>query len=382
MTRTLILGAGFGGLTVATELRQLLGAEHEIVLIDRRPDFLMGLRKLWAIVGLGSLEQGSRSRARLNQPGLRFLEEEVLTIDPERRAAQTESGWIAADHLVVALGAEPRPDLVPGLSEHAHNVWDPGAVPGLVDALKRLDRGRIAIVIAGVPYTCPPAPYECAMLLDDHLRERNLRDRIQVAVSTIQPLLMPNAGAEGSKWLGEQLEARQIEHRAGRRVERVEEDRVIFADGELTFDLLIGVPPHRPPAVIAESGLTGEGVWISVDPGTLRTTHDRVFAIGDVTIIKLANGLALPKAGVMAELEGRIVAAAIASDVRGDDPPSPFNGRGFCFMEVGKTSATMIEGDFFAAPEPRIQLRDVSEAHAREKHAFEAERLERWFGAG
>jgi sulfide:quinone oxidoreductase len=382
MTRTLILGAGFGGLTVATELRRLLGSEHEIVLVDRRPDFLMGLRKLWALVGLGSLEEGSRSRGALNQEGLRFLEEEIRSIDPAGRAAQTDSEWIAADYLVVALGAESRPDLVPGLTEHSHNVWDPSAVPGLVEALGRFDEGRLAIVIAGVPYTCPPAPYECAMLLDDHLRGLGLRERIQLVVTTVQPLLMPNAGVEGSEWLGQQLEARRIEHHTGRKVERVEEDRVIYADGELAFDLLIGVPPHRPPAVVTQSGLTGEGAWIAVDHATLRTAHDHVYAIGDVTMIKLANGLALPKAGVMAELEGRIVAAAIAAEVLGENPPSPFDGQGFCFMEMGKKSATLIEGDFFAAPEPRIRLRDVSEAHAQEKHTFEAERLERWFGTG
>lgn len=386
MTRTLILGAGFGGITVATELRRLLGSDrgsdHEIVLIDKRPDFLMGLRKLWALVGLGSLEEGSRSRARLDRAGIRFVEQEILALDPEGRAAQTSSGWITADHLVVALGAEPRPDLVPGLAEHAHNVWDASAVPGLIEALERFDEGRLAIVIAGVPYTCPPAPYECAMLLDDHLRELGRRDRIELVVTTVQPLLMPNAGAEGSEWLGRQLEARQIEHYTGRKVERVEEDRVIYADGELAFELLIGVPPHRPPAVVAQSGLTGDGVWIAVAPATLRTSHDHVYAIGDVTMIKLANGLALPKAGVMAELEGRIVAAAIAAEVCGEDPPSPFDGQGFCFMEMGKTSATLIEGDFFAAPEPRVRLRDVSEAHAKEKHTFEVERLERWFGTG
>jgi sulfide:quinone oxidoreductase len=259
-------------------------------------------------------------------------------------------------------------------------VWDPRGVPNLREALADLDQGTIAIVIAGVPYTCPPAPYECAMLLDDHLRGRGLRDRIELAVSTMQPLLMPNAGADGSTWLGEQLDARGIGHVTGRKVERVESDRVVFGDDELSFDILIGVPPHRPPAVIAQSGLAGEGPWIEVDRSTLGTSYDRVYAIGDVTKIALANGLALPKAGLMAELEGQRVAAAIAADLRDEDPPGPFDGRGFCFMEMGKTSATLIEGEFFAAPEPRVQLGGVSSDHARAKHRFEAERLERWFG--
>jgi sulfide:quinone oxidoreductase len=380
MTRTLILGAGFGGLTVATELRGRFGPDHDIILIDRRPDFLMGLRKLWALVGIGSLEDGSRSRALLEERGLRFLQEQILAIDPVTRSVRAETGSTDADHLVVALGAKPRPDLVLGLSEHGHNVWDPRAVPGLSDALAGLDQGTIAIVIAGVPYTCPPAPYECAMLLDDDLRQRGLRDRIRIVVSTLQPLLMPNAGAEGSAWLGEQLQARGIEHHTGRQVERVEADRVVFADGDLAFDVLIGVPPHRPPSLIADSGLAGDTPWIEVDPGTLRTSYEGVYAIGDVTKITLANGLPLPKAGLMAELEGERVAAAIAAELRGDEPPPPFDGRGYCFMEMGKTSATLIEGEFFAAPEPRVRLGDVSSKNAEDKHRFEAERLERWFG--
>jgi len=55
MSRTLILGAGFGGITVATELRRLLGDDHEVVLIDERDEFSMGLRKLWELVGIGTI---------------------------------------------------------------------------------------------------------------------------------------------------------------------------------------------------------------------------------------------------------------------------------------------------------------------------------------
>lgn len=379
MARTLILGGGFGGLTVATELRQL-DAEHEIVMIDRGEHFLMGLRKLWALVGLGGLGEGSRSRSLLEGSGIRFLQREILTIDPETRTVETDQGPVSGDYLVVALGAVPRPDLVPGLVEHGHNIWDAQAVPGLMSVLEGFGGGRIVILIAGVPYTCPPAPYECAMLLDEHLRERGLRERSEIWVSTVQPILMPNAGREGSAWLGERLAERGIQFQSGNKIERVHGDRVAFEDATLDFDVLIGVPPHRPPPVVTGSGLTAGGVWIEVDRASLRTPHENVFAIGDVTSIELANGLALPKAGVMAELEGERVAAAIAADVSGQEAPSPFDGRGYCFMEMGKTTATLIEGDFFAAPEPRVELRDVSPLHAEEKHRFESERLRRWFG--
>jgi sulfide:quinone oxidoreductase len=380
MTRTLILGGGFGGITVATELRRHLGDDHEIVLVDRREQFAMGLRKLWALVGIGSYEEGSRPRQRLSQHGVRFLHRQVTNIDPVKRRVATDRETLEGDYLVVALGAEPRPDLVPGLAEHAYNAWDEGAVPGLATAIGRFTGGRIAIVIAGVPYTCPPAPFECSMLLDDHLRERGLRDRTEITVATLQPMLLPNAGKEGSAWLADQLGARGIEFHVKRRVERVEPGHIVFTDGDLESDVVIGVPPHRVPAVVTASGLTGDGEWIAVDPATLETDHENVFAVGDVTQIKLANGLPLPKAGVMAELEGQRVAAAIAADVRGEASPRAFDGRGYCFIEMGKTKATLVEGDFFATPEPRIALKDVSAEYAAQKRQFEAERLARWFG--
>lgn len=381
MTRTLVLGAGFGGITVATELRRLLGDDHEVLLVDRAERFTMGLRKLWALVGMGSFEEGSRRRETLERHGVRFLRRRVTAIDPSARRVETEGGSQEGDYLVVALGAEPRPDLVPGLEEHAHNAWDAEAVSGLAAALGAFDRGHIAIVIAGVPYSCPPAPYECAMLLDDHLRQRGLREGTRMTVATLQPMLLPNAGPEGSAWLAEQLKARGIEFDVKRKVERVEAGRFVFADGgDLEADLLIGVPPHRVPAVVQESGLTGGGAWIGVDPATLATSHEKVFAIGDVTQIKLSNGLPLPKAGVMAELQGERVAAAIAADVRGAEPTPAFDGRGFCFLETGLDSAALIQGDFFAEPEPRVELQEISQRHAEEKHRFESERLERWFG--
>ncbi len=381
MSRTLILGGGFGGLTVATRLRSTLGDDHEIVLIDRSERFVMGSRKLWALVGLGSLEEGSRPRALLAEKGISYVPGEIAVIDPVNRTVVTSDGQFAGDYLVVALGADPRPDLVPGLAGNGHNIWDPRAVPGLIPILKGFTDGRIAVVIAGVPYTCPPAPYECAMLLDDHLRERGVRDRVRITVSTLQPILLPNAGAEGSAWLAERLADRGISFQTAKHVREVQPDAVHFEDATtLPFDLLIGVPPHRPPPVVGESGLAGDDPWIPVDPATLRTRFDGVYAIGDVTKIPLANGSALPKAGVMAELQGERVAAAIAADVRGEPAPSAFDGRGYCFMELGKTTATLIEGDFFAVPAPSVALKEVSQRYAEDKHRFEAERLGRWFG--
>jgi sulfide:quinone oxidoreductase len=381
MADTLILGGGFGGISTAYELRSLLGPEHRITLIARDPSFVMGLRKLWALVGAETLDAGTRWLQRLERLGLDHVPAEITSIDAAARLARTSEGDFRADHLVIALGAETRPDLVPGLAEYGHNVWKASEVAAAARALSELTSGKLLILIAGAPYPCPPAPYECAMLVDEYLREQGRRSAVEIGVSTIQPLLMPNAGRVGSDWVAGQLSQRGISFQTGKRITRVEADRVVYEDGEDPFDMLIGVPPHQPPAVVAGSGLVSESGWMSVDAGTLETQFEGVYAVGDVTLIRLANGLPLPKAGAIAELEGTRVARAIAAKVLGHANVPAFDGAGTCFIEMGKHEGALVEGRFYAQPEPDVRITGPSEANAALKRAFESERLARWFGS-
>jgi sulfide:quinone oxidoreductase len=218
------------------------------------------------------------------------------------------------------------------------------------------------------------------MHVHENLSERGLWERSEIEIVTVQPILMPNAGGEGSEWIAGKLAERGIGYRTGVKVERVEAGRVVLGDGEVAFDLLVGVPPHRVPEVVKESGLLGESGWVKVNKGTFETDYPGVFAIGDVTAVKLANGLPLPKAGIIAELEGERVAAAIAAAVQGEGAPPAFDGHGFCFFEMGTKEAALIEGEFYAEPAPRVTLAEPDAVHAEEKRRFESERLERWFG--
>jgi sulfide:quinone oxidoreductase len=341
----------------------------------------MGLRKLWELVGHGTIAEGSRSRALLSNHGVDFRQTDITAIDPVARAAETGAGRLEGDHLIIALGAEARPDLVPGLGEHGHDVWAFEGVAAATEALQAFEGGRLVVLVAGAPYPCPPAPYECAIHLHEHLLARGLRYETELSVATVAPMLMPNAGRKGSEWMGRQLDERAISYRVGARTERVEPGRVVLADGELPFDLLITVPPHRPPQVVVESGLAPDGAWIEVDAGTLATGHDGVYAVGDVMLITLTSGLPFPKAGVMAELQGLRVARAIAAELRGEEPPPPFDGSGFCPIEVGPGLAAVVQGRWYAEPEPVVAISGPNAALAADKAAFETEHLERWFGA-
>src|SRR5215218_2754307 len=238
--RTLILGGGFGGIAAGVELRRLLGRDHEVVLVDRKPAFAMGLRKLWELVGDTTIAEGSRERRLLERHGIEFVQAEIASVDAAGRSAETSARTLSADHLVVAVGAVSRPDLVPGLVEHGHDVWAFAGVAGAARALADFDGGRVVVLVAGAPYPCPPAPYECALHLEEHVRTRGLRDRTDLSVITLQPMLMPNAGRAGSDWMAEQLAARGITCRVGAKVERVESGRIVFENGaEQPFDLLL-----------------------------------------------------------------------------------------------------------------------------------------------
>ncbi|MGK2852156.1 MAG: FAD-dependent oxidoreductase, partial [Candidatus Limnocylindrales bacterium] len=226
---------------------------------------------------------------------------------------------------------------------------------------------------------CPPGPYELALLLMERFEANGIPGGM--LVFTPQAGSLPILGTEGCAAFDGRLVNAGITFRPKTVAESVEDGAVLTGDGvRLPFDLLIGVPPHRVPPVVAASGLTDGGPWVPVDRSTLQTSFPGVYAIGDVTSIPLANGNPLPKAGVFAHAEGEVVASRIADHFAGRQPSATFTGNGMCFLETGRGRATMVAGDFFADP-PAVGLREDSEANFEAKRAFEADRLTAWFGA-
>ena len=156
-----------------------------------------------------------------------------------------------------------------------------------------------------------------------------------------------------------------------------------LADGTREpFDLLIVIPAHKAPAFLRESGLLGGNGWVTVERDTLATPFDGVWAIGDVTHVPLAGGGMLPKAGVFARAEGESVAHAVAARLLGGAPagttPPRFDGRGGCYLEIGRGEAAYAEGDFFAEPAPVVTLQPPSRTALSGKEKF-AKDWARWY---
>src|SRR3972149_5354651 len=146
------------------------------------------------------------------------------------------------------------------------------------------------------------------------------------------------AGPHVSSAVTELLAAKGIPYHPEHQVTAVDADRkrLTFANGvQADFDLLAYVPPHRVPAVIRDSGLTGESGWMSVDRHTLQTRWPNVYAIGDVVSIPLALGKPLPKAGVFAHREAGVTGAGIPRGTWASPRPRPRQPAGEGFIEIG-----------------------------------------------
>ena len=378
MHRILILGAGFGGIAAAIGLRDRLAASDEIILVDRRDAFAMGLRKNWGLVGIEAHRLGERRLELLADRGISVRRGEISAIHPDERAATIDGQKIGGDVLIVALGAERDTAAVPGLLEHGLDVYDRSANEAHAATIEAFMGGRVVVGVFGAPYPCPPAPYELALMLSERLDERDVS--FGMLVVTPLPLSLPILGEAGCAAFDGRLAAAGVSLRTDTRLTEVRQGEAIHDGGRIPFDLLLGVPPHRAPAPVREAGLTGPSGWVSVDARTLQTRVPGVYAVGDVTAIPLSNGSAMPKAGVFAQAQGEVVAARVADALAGREPTARFAGEGMCYLETGRGLASAVQGSFLSDP-PQVELTEPSAAGFEAKRAFEAERLRAWFGS-
>jgi sulfide:quinone oxidoreductase len=360
----LILGGGIGGIVAAIRLRQRLAPEHRVVLVEKEADHVFSPSLLWLMLGRRRPGQISRPIAALAKRGIEIVRGSIERIDPATRTVRVNGAEIAGDHMIVALGAELTPELIPGLAQAGHNFYTLSGSQSLCSALPKLSKGRLIVLVAAMPFKCPAAPNEAAMLLEYDCRRRGVREDVQVDLYTPEPGPMPVAGPEVSAALREMVEAKGIGYHPGHAVTSVDpiKRRLAFANGaEADFNLLAYLPPHRAPKVVREAGMCGESGWVPVDRNTLETKFPGVYAIGDVTGIMLTSiGKPLPKAGVFAHNQAEVVAHNIVRAITGEGEQRRFSGDGECFVETGDGRAAFGSGNFYADPAPAIRLKGPS----------------------
>ena len=369
----LILGAGFGGLELSSLLSERLGDTVEVTLVDRNDAFVFGFSKLDVLFRNSTRDEVRLPYRTLAKPGVEFRQETVLSIDPQARRVVTDAATYDADFLVVALGADYDHAATPGFVDGGHEYYTLAGAERLRDELAVFPGGRVLLAVLSVPFKCPPAPYEGALLLHDHLVGRGVRDATEIHVVSPQPAPIPVSPA-ASAAVEAAMTERGIAYTKHHRVYGIDPAARVahLKDHDEPYDLFIGVPVHKVPDVLAESGLTENG-WVRVDPRTLATPYPGVYAVGDCA------ETGIPKAGVFAESAARAVADDIVATIHGGEPV-PFDGAGLCYVEFGHGEVGRVDVAFHAPGGPSAPLLGPATEYAAEKARFGAVRRARWFG--
>jgi sulfide:quinone oxidoreductase len=372
-----ILGAGFGGLELATRLSETMSDAVRVTMLDRNDSWYFGYSKLDVMLGRQSADDVRLYYGDVVKDGVEVRQETVTGIDPVARRVSTDVGSHDADFLVVAMGADYDMAATPGLQEGGHEYYTLPGAERLRDALDDFAGGRILVSVLGQPFKCPPAPFEGAFMLHEHFRQRGMADAVEI--SSVFPMQRPvPVTGEVAQMFRDALASRGITELPQRLVTGIDPSTrtAQLASGDsLPYDLFVGIPKHRAPDPLPASGLAPDG-WIPVDQTNLRTEFPGVYAIGDVC----TGPRNVPKAGIFAESAALVVADDIAAAITGGEPPPPFSGSGTCYAEFGGGLVGKVEVSFLQGDAPAARRYEPALEYAAEKERFGATRRTRWFG--
>jgi sulfide:quinone oxidoreductase len=375
-TQVVVLGAGFGGLELVSRLSESVPDQVEITLIDKNDAFMFGFSKLDVMFGRQPASALWHPYRSIDKPGVTFRQETVRSINAATRRVVTDGGEYAADILVVALGADYDVAATPGLVEDGYEFYSVAGAERAHDALDAFNGGAVIIGVLGGFFKCPGAPNEAALLLNDYLTRRGIRDASSIHLISPLPRPIP-ISLKTSDAITAILHDHGIDYSPSTQVTRLDPETHVAHlsdDRQLPYDLFLGIPVHRAPEVVRASDLAHDG-WIPVDPATFATRHPHVFAVGDVT------SAPVPRAGGIAEGEAATVAAVLIAELTGGPSALPYDGAGACYVELGDERVGRIDVNFLSYDTPVAKFTAPTAQLFDEKQQWGATRAARWFRA-
>jgi sulfide:quinone oxidoreductase len=355
MRKLLVLGGGTAGTMIANKLHKRLSHDQwTITVVDRDDHHHYQPGYLFVPFGSYTPAEIVRSRHHFLADGVELVLGEIDRVQPEERVVRLEDGRsLAYDYLVIATGVTPRPDQTPGMlgAEWRRSIFDFYTLDGaeaLGHALSAFDHGRLVVHIAEMPIKCPVAPLEFTFLVEAWLRERGVRDRVELTYVT--PLDGAFTRPVASEHLGGMLTERKVDVVTDFLVESIDPERkvlVSYDEREVPFDLLVTVPLNMGADFVARSGLGDELNYVPVDKHTLLSTaYDNIFAIGD------ASDIPASKAGSVAHFAVEVFVDNFLEHAAGLPMTGSFDGHANCFVESGDGKALLIDFNYDTEPLP------------------------------
>ncbi|MGC2423934.1 MAG: FAD/NAD(P)-binding oxidoreductase [Nitrospirota bacterium] len=350
--RIVIIGGGSAGTITANTLarnlyRQLVNGSVIINMIADRPDHVYQPGLLYVVFDKMREDEIVRKQKDLLDQHINLFIDPAVRIDRDNKVVLTASGKeFPYDYLVIATGSKIVPEEIPGLKEGAHWFYDMEGAKKLRQALLDFKGGRIAITI-GVPHKCPVAPLEITFMLHEYFKQKGMLDKVELFYT--YPINRLHSIQSLAEWAVPEFEKKGIKYETFFNMEEIDPVKKVVRSmegSELSYDLLIAVPPHKGAKVVTDSGL-GQNGWIVTDKKTLLNEgYKDVYVVGDTT------DLPISKAGSTAHFESHVVADRLSSEILENSTGAEYDGKVICFVETAFDQATYIWFDYQNPPTP------------------------------
>lgn len=366
MAHVVVLGAGTGGMPAAYELRELLGTEHEVTLINERDYFQFVPSNPWLAVGWRDRDSITFDiRPHVERKGVNFIAKRVDKIDAENNHLQLDGGEsLDYDYLVIATGPRLAFEEVEGSGpdgghtdsicsvDHAETTY--GNYQKLLD-----DPGHV--IIGAMPFaSCFGPAYEFSFIVDTDLRKRKIRDQVPMTYVTSEPYIghLGLGGVGDSKGMLEsEMRNHHINWITNAKVTKVEEGKMFveqyddagnkIKDHELDFKFSMMLPAFKGvDAVSNVEGLCNPRGFVFVDSYQRNPTHPNIYAAGVCIAIPPVEATPVPtgapKTGYMIESMVTAITHNIAAELEGREMETKATWNAICLADMGDTGAAFV----------------------------------------
>ena len=353
MRKILILGAGAGGTIVANMLlKELSVSEWQITIIDRDERHHYQAGYLFIPFGVYGEQDVLKPKKEFIPPGVQFVVDEIVKIDPSQRRVETRLGQYDYDWLVIATGCDIQPSEIDGMLDGwRKDIFDYYTLEGalaLRQKLKYFDSGRLVLNIAELPYKCPIAPLEFVFMADWFLTVNGVRD--QVEIEFVTPLDNVFTKPVAAKALAQVTAQKNIKVTPYFDLAQVNaKDKTIESHkGEVIgYDLLVAIPPNMGDKALIDSNISDPVGFMSTNNETLQADDlERVYVIGDTTNVPTS------KAGSVAHYMAYTLVDNLMREIDGYPPKSKFDGHATCFLASGFEKAILLDFNYKVEPLP------------------------------
>lgn len=320
-----VLGSGFAGLETAFRLRTEVGDEVKLIVVSDTDEFLFKPGTIYLPFGGAEAKLRIPLAKAMRRRDIAHHIAKVARVDVDQGIVHTDRGdAIDYDYLVIATGASTRPDEVPGLAEHARQIWAPSQMHDLGDDLQRLvllaRRGQPQQVLFTVPANnkCAEPLYEIAFMLDTWLRRREVRGDVEITFTTYESSFIQAFGPKLHDIANSQFAGREIDAYISATVTKVNEREAVFADGSVRpFDLMVTFPPYVAAVNYPGLHMDDRGFLHCHKASRSVAGHDEIYAAGDAGDFPV-------KHADLALLQADAIAQDIAAAVRRRPPEGGF----------------------------------------------------------